>query len=531
MKRSHDQLDDDQSDDNQSDNELSINDILLPEMIIEIFFRLSGHNLLKCRRVSMDWFQKSNDLLLWDNLFEQTFGKPRMDKTLWTESFYKTCHLSLPKSNTVQLINHGINNHYIALVKNLLIKNKVEPIVQNQYQQSFIYNASMKGLTDVVEALIIYGHCKPDDTTTDYPNALYIACQENHLVTVELLIKHKANIEFKYKDQFTPLYMVCQENKIDIARYLLDHGANINTACSKGSTPLYVACQNGYIELVDLLCRYGADTESRYGIGYTPLYIACSKGHLNIVMKLISFGANKNATTDTGLSPIYIASQNGFHEIVEFLIGINTYLDMPYDGNTPLFTACDNGNTEVVEHLLKSKKVSINSTLSEGCTPLYVACCNGHHKIVSCLIDYGANCNIMYNEYTPLHIATSKNHYEIVKELLMRGNVDVNYYHPTKSHVLYVACTKNLLDIAKLLVEYGASTSNAKTKDDQCFKNNENLLHVAFRDNFPEPIISWLVDTFPQFLLEKNDNGLTPIDIAQNGNHEIILNKINKKID
>lgn len=497
--------------------------VLLPELIMEIFLRLplTCRSLLNCRQVSKNWFELSNDKMIWDYLFNFTFGKLRKNNELWTESIYKAYHLDTINLNPNELLRFSIKNNCIGLANSLIVKHKEQPIKSSNRESNHIYLASVRGLTEIVESLITNNYYKPDDTLDGDSTSLYIACQENYLDTVKVLIKHKANIEFSFREGFTPLYVACQRGNIDIVKYLIDCGANVNAACNQGSTPLYIASQEGRTDVIHLLCTRGANVEAKFRRGFTPLYVACRNGHFNAVTKLISFGVNVNACDDDGSTPIYVACQNGYHEIVKLLIEVKASPNITFlGGYTPLYVACQNGHHESALQLLQGGKVRIDVVATNRASSLYIACQNGYHKVVSYLLDYNADATITPSGFSPLYIAVHKRHFEIVKELLTRSNVDINYSSDVQPHVLYAACRDNLLDIANLLMSHRANIDNVKFTD-----YNQNLLHMAFEEHFSEQIIFWLLDTFPQLLFERNKDGITPIDMANNYKNDNVLMK------
>ncbi len=87
---------------------------------------------------------------------------------------------------------------------------------------------------------------------------LHFAIKEQNFEIVKLLIKHKANLEFKNNYKETALNFAVRAGNLDIIKYLLEQGANINTQASDRSTPLENAMHLDDIESVNLLKKHGA---------------------------------------------------------------------------------------------------------------------------------------------------------------------------------------------------------------------------------------------------------------------------------
>ena len=91
----------------------------------------------------------------------------------------------------------------------------------------------------------------------------------------------------------TPLHIACQDNKVDFVELLLKHGAQVNTPTIDGTTPLMIACKNGYLDLVNLLLKQKEiSVGQRDNNGNTSLSIAAQENHDDIVFILMDAGSN-----------------------------------------------------------------------------------------------------------------------------------------------------------------------------------------------------------------------------------------------
>jgi ankyrin repeat protein len=119
----------------------------------------------------------------------------------------------------------------------------------------------------------------------------------------------------------TSLVIACQENRIEIVKLLLKYqNININKLSANGVSSLFIACWENYTEIVDILIKHpNIDVNTSFD-GMTPLYIACKKNYIEIVDILIKHPNIDVNTSFDGMTPLYIANSKGYTEIVDILI-------------------------------------------------------------------------------------------------------------------------------------------------------------------------------------------------------------------
>lgn len=387
------------------------------DVIEEMVLKLSYKDILNCKSVSQKWLKVISNKNFWHKLFMNHFGKLNQ---LWCECDYKEYYQKSYQLDIKDLLLWSIKNECVGLAKKILLNNK-----KIYYNNSILINlCAAKGFNEIIEILLKLGYNQVDDSSDEYASPLYMACQEGQIETVKFLIKHKANIEYKYKG-FTPLFIASQKGYIDIVNHLIDCGAIINSLGRMGCTPFYVACQENKENVVELLYKNGAHIEALYDKNFTPLYVACRHGHVNIVNKLISYGANINMSSEDGSGCLCVASQHGYNKIVKLLLqqkNINLNINL-LGGYTPLYSASQNGYNKVVKLLVQKYSHNIDYIAPNGVTALYIACQNGHEKVVSILLNY-ANYKITWNGISPLIVSLFKGHIGVIKLLLSKYTVD-----------------------------------------------------------------------------------------------------------
>jgi ankyrin repeat protein len=167
---------------------------------------------------------------------------------------------------------------------------------------------------------------------------LMYAARENCGACVEVLLKHKVDINLPDPSGFAPMTIAMLNSNWDIAKRLIEAGADVNEWDIFGQAPLHVAIGNMNSrgnanpldrdhpdkatgrDIVKLLLDHGADPNQQTyyraaglrsfggtGRGTTPFLVACSSGDMDIVKLLLAHGANPKLATSDGQGAIIIA--------------------------------------------------------------------------------------------------------------------------------------------------------------------------------------------------------------------------------
>ncbi|XP_052081876.1 uncharacterized protein LOC127719677 isoform X2 [Mytilus californianus] len=285
---------------------------------------------------------------------------------------------------------------------------------------------------------------------------LFQCCDIDDIFFIQWCINHGVDINNGNYHGISPLYIACHNNYIDVVKLLLDRKADINKCRDSGASPLYIACYNNHVEVVKILLDRKADINKCKDSGASPLYIACYHNHVEVVKILLDRKADINKCRDWRVSPLYIACQNNHIEVVKILLDRKADINKCRDsGASPLFIACHNNHIAVVKILL-DRKADINKCRDSGVSPLYIACQNNHIEVVKILLDRKADINKCKDSgASPLYIACQNNHVEVVKILLDR-KADINKCKESGASPLYIACQNNLIDIVRMLLEKGS---------------------------------------------------------------------------
>jgi ankyrin repeat protein len=168
---------------------------------------------------------------------------------------------------------------------------------------------------------------------------LMYAARENCGACVEVLLKHKVDVDQPDPSGMSPMVIAMLNSNWDIAKRLIEAGADVNAWDIFGQAPLHVAIGemnsrgNGNPldmdrpneatgrDIVQMLVDRGANPNQQTyyrpagrgfggagtGRGTTPFMVACASGNLDVVKLLLAHGANPKLATADGQGPIILA--------------------------------------------------------------------------------------------------------------------------------------------------------------------------------------------------------------------------------
>ena len=371
-----------------------------------------------------------------------------LDKALWDKAFWGTT------TGIDKLIAKGANLNY---------KNK------GHFNWTPLDIAISEGHISIVELLIKH---KADINITDYAGrtALFLAIEKGQAKIVELLLNNSAQVNAKNKHNKTALYVACEAEHLEVAKLLLKKKASVNAFATKlyHMTPLHLAASKGDNQFVNLLITHGATVNKANNRGFTPLYLAAQNGHLATVKLLLEKGASATITTKDGASPLSAAAAQGHVALVELLLQKNAS-PTQYSSKRPLSEAIRNEHYAVAELLIK-KGANVNDVIHENgqeLTLLTLATLMGNTPLVTLLLNNGADVHARSiggvnkkNNTTALHIAAREGHRDIAQALIKKGAF-VNALDANKQTPVWEAANKGHADIVALLIKHKADIQAA----------------------------------------------------------------------
>ncbi len=290
-----------------------------------------------------------------------------------------------------------------------------------------LHAAAKKGFTDVVKKILTHAPELATSRTQDGRIACMIACFEQHIEVVKILIEAQtdnisagttlAEDEIVDRSGNSCLHYSAWSGCLPITQYLV--GTGHFSPCrgnAQGLTPMQMAATGNHAHVVQYLASLsvstplsaimsesspqstpsfspiaskqtppsGADLDGcGTDTGYTSLHRAAMTGALAVVKALLSSNTSSTSSSSTSEFPSSSSAATSSMADVRAL-----------NGSTPLHLACLHGRDEVVQYLLTNHHphdIDINSNNLHSLTPLHLACVGGYLSVVEALLAHQAN--------------------------------------------------------------------------------------------------------------------------------------------
>ncbi len=173
---------------------------------------------------------------------------------------------------------------------------------------------------------------------------------------------------------------------------LLNHDLRLDNVYVNAA--LHAAAQNGQLRIVEKLLNPEAGTNGISSFGQIALYIAAQYEHLDAVQTFIKAGIKVAPIGPYGENALHAAARNGNLEIVYELLKSNIDVNQITKNG---FQVSDTMSMRALVRATIADTVK-SSTFVDGCTALHLAAEHGHLEILKCLLEAGADCEILaYN--------------------------------------------------------------------------------------------------------------------------------------
>jgi ankyrin repeat protein len=348
------------------------------------------------------------------------------------------------------------------------------------------------------------------------------------------LIGARVSLDLVNEDEKrTALICASSRGHAGCVRQLAKAGASLGHQDFLGETALIRASIYGFDKCVKELIDAGASLDLCDATGMTALIWASFKRHDGCVRRLVKAGASVDISTKNGNTALLVAStRSGNGECVKQLIEAGASLEhCDKQGYTALMCANMNGNQDCVEQLLRAGASTAAKTKQRESTALHDAVIRGHTKCAQMLYDHGANINARrLSGATPLYCAVSNDQLEgvqlllkykadpdlatvdtgwtpliaaidanlsssaaMVEALLQAGANVVSRMTSSRNTALHVAARRDEAQIAKMLLDAGASAAVVNKWDERPLDHAEPgtavyaLLQSWDKDHSEEP--------------------------------------------
>jgi ankyrin repeat protein len=139
---------------------------------------------------------------------------------------------------------------------------------------------------------ILFGTLNHGDVEGGY-TVFMLACLNENVPLVKLLLQHRANLEMKNDTGATAFMWSSMGHNPQIVALLLDKGARVNVADSQGSTALMESAMRDDSAIVNLLNQHGVDVNAGDKQGHTALAWAIHDQYPRVVATLKQAGARQ----------------------------------------------------------------------------------------------------------------------------------------------------------------------------------------------------------------------------------------------
>lgn len=240
------------------------------------------------------------------------------------------------------------------LVENYADINKVNNDNVNCLIVTAMYN-SVDVLPDLIQVLGATGSRQFDHQDSNGDTALIIACNNEYLDVITLLLTCPLNFDVQNNNGDTALLCLCNKgiknmkcielvvSKADVnlvnndglsaiviaarqedytlMKLLVDQGrANLNICNKEKETALCIACERKNFKIAQYLLEHGADPNLQSSTGFTGLLHACQRDQTKIAKLLLSHGADPNLQNIAGYTALVWASIKQNIELVTELL-------------------------------------------------------------------------------------------------------------------------------------------------------------------------------------------------------------------
>ncbi|UKZ74918.1 hypothetical protein TrVFT333_002588 [Trichoderma virens FT-333] len=222
------------------------------------------------------------------------------------------------------LLSWAAENGYNALIRFLLIKERLDPNTKGDSGRTPLSQASENGHEMAVRILLMDGRTNLNLNDDDSRTPISQAAEKGHELIVRLLLGKRATAISKTEMEW--------ENEEERELFLTRDWANPNLKDNSGHTALSRAIENGHSAIVTLLAPIDTVTifmmvqegnrraikslfdaksnlDEQSGQGHTPLHAAILSGKLEIAKDLLSYGVRTNLQDSDNMTPLRLAMQ------------------------------------------------------------------------------------------------------------------------------------------------------------------------------------------------------------------------------
>lgn len=265
--------------------------------------------------------------------------------------------------------------------------------------------------------------------------------------------------------------------------------------CQSESSALQWAAKHGRASAVRKALDEGADPNTTAIYPWKPFADAAAQGHDDVVRVFLEKGFDPNPTTGWGRTkrhhgnPLWLAVTNRQEAVARLLIEHGADPNALVQGKTCLHGAAMNPRLSIVKFLVDGKYCDVNAVDGMGYTPLVYAAQAGSDDVVRCLLQNGADPNIVVThrrlsvDVTAISFAALKGYIEVIQTLIDHGAEPNLSLRP-----MCIALAENQYDAACLLLRH------TNLRELPTSENEQGILLCAAAACNSEPLVRRLLD-------------------------------------
>ncbi|XP_053323897.1 serine/threonine-protein phosphatase 6 regulatory ankyrin repeat subunit B-like [Spea bombifrons] len=294
---------------------------------------------------------------------------------------------------------------------------------------------------------------------------------------------------------------------------ILDSGSKILQLASRGEWITLEQTLKG-IDKGDL-----GSSENDQESGLTPFMIAVKENRLSIVERFLELGVNLNERTKDNRTALHVAAAYSKEEIIRLLLNKKADPNIPGGAKDQLpvhFAALrPSGAVGVIQTLLKaSHKEARLAQDKDGCIPLFLAVESGNLGVVKELLSVQTDVQLRANNKkhgdTALHACCRKRDLEVAKALVEHG-ASVDCQNGEGQTALHVVAWEGDETMLKFLHQCKANPNIADKMD-------RSPLHIA-AERGHTGLVEILTEKFKSNVLARTKDGSTLMHIASQCGH------------
>ncbi len=304
----------------------------------------------------------------------------------------------------------------------------------------------------------------PNEKNSEGQTLLMQAAQARDVAQIDLLLKHRAELETVDSAGDTALTYAVNQGHLPCIVSLLEAGANPAIKVSSGGSLMVKALRQKHLAAAYLLLQQGARVNDRGAKGETLMQAAVETGSVNFIKDIQSLGVKPEYDDADGYGLLHVALEQGRKEALDCL------LEQGLDPNR------ENSKGESILHslvrtrdtprILALKKYGADFDVpnQENWLPVHMAILGRDDKVLASLIQAGARVDLPSqhgaDSLSPLELALDQHDLGLARQLLeQKAPMRDEFYQAVKLG------GEQGLAIVNLLLEFDASLMADRAED------------------------------------------------------------------